>query len=93
MARSVLREHSRVDSILHYLQRRGTRLGVYGHRRVWFWVAVVAWGMRALRNTTGSVPTTVYRAELRPGEVIHVSHKTETYTGKRVRNRRRKPVA
>ena len=93
MARSALSERSRIDSTLHYLQRRGTRLGVYGHRRVWFWVAVVAWGLRAFRNTTGAVPSTVYRAELRPGEVIQVSHRTETYAGKRVRSRRRKPVA
>jgi hypothetical protein len=93
VARTALHERSRIDSTLHYLQRRGTRLGIYGHRRVWFWVAVVAWILRAFRNTTGAVPTTVYRAELRPGEVIHVSHRTETYAGKRVRSLRRKPVA
>jgi hypothetical protein len=93
MARTALHERSRIDSTLHYLQRRGTRLGVYGRRRVWFWVAVVAWGLRAFRNSTGAVPSVVYRSELRPGEAILVSHRPETYAGKRVRSRRRKPVA
>ena len=93
MARSALRQRSRIDRSLRYLQRRGSRKGVYGSSRFWFWVAVSAWGLRKFRNATGAVPSVVFRDELRPGEVIQLSHKTETYAGKRVRNRRRKPVA
>jgi hypothetical protein len=93
MARSALRQRNRIDRSLHHLQRRGTRLGIYGSSRVWFWVAVTAWGLRKFRNVTGAVPSVVFRDELRPGEGIHVSHRPETYKGKRVRNRRRKPVA
>jgi hypothetical protein len=93
MARSALRRRSRIDRNLHHLQRRGIRKGVYGSSRFWFWVAVSAWGLRKFRNVTGAVPSTVYREELRPGEVIHVSHRTETYAGKWVRSRRRKPIA
>jgi hypothetical protein len=92
MARSALRQRSQIDRTLHYLQRRGTREGVYGRSRFWFWVAVTAWGLRKFNNAT-RVPSVVFRDELRPGEVIQLSHKTETHTGKRVRNRRRKPVA
>jgi hypothetical protein len=92
MARSALRP-SRIDHNLGRLQRRGTRKGIYGRSRFWFWVAVTAWGLRKFRNVTGAVPSLVFRDELRPGESIHVSHAAQTYTGKRVRNRRRKPVA
>ena len=93
MARSALRQRSRIDRTLHYLQRRGSRKGVYGSSRFWFWVGVTAWGLRKFRNATGAVPSVVFRDELRPGEVLQLSHKAETYTGKPVRNRRRKPVA
>jgi len=93
MARSALRQRSQIDRTLHYLQRRGSRRGFYGRSRFWFWVGVTAWGLRKFRNATGAVPSVVFRDELRPGEVIQLSHETQTYTGKRVRNRRRKPVA
>jgi hypothetical protein len=92
MARSALRR-SRIDRNLGRLQRRGTRKGIYGSSRFWFWVAVTAWGLRKFRNATGAVPSLVFRDELRPGESIQVSHGTETYAGRRVRSRRRKPVA
>ena len=92
MARSALRR-SRIDRNLGRLQRRGTRKGLYGSSRFWFWMAVTAWGLRKFRNATGAVPSLVFRDELRPGESIQVSHAAETYAGKRVRSRRRKPVA
>ena len=92
MARSALRR-SRIDRNLNRLQRRGVRLGLYGRSRFWFFVAVTVWGLRKFRNVTGAVPSLVFRDELQPGEVIQVSHRLETYGGKRVRSRRRKPVA
>jgi hypothetical protein len=93
MARNAMRHRSGIDGILSYLQRRGSRLGVYGGSRFWFRVAVAAWVLRRIRNVTGAVPSVVYRGELRPGETIRVSNLTETYAGKRVRSRRRTPVA
>ena len=92
MARSAL-NRSNIDRNLARLQRRGTRKGIYGSSRFWFWVAVTAWGLRKFRNVTGAVPSLVFRDELRPGESIQVSHAAATYAGKRVRSRRRKPVA
>jgi hypothetical protein len=93
MARNAMRQRSGIDSALSYLQRRGNRLGVYGSSRFWFWVALAAWALRRFRNVTGAVPSVVYRGELRPGETIRISNLPETYAGKRVRSRRRTPVA
>jgi hypothetical protein len=93
MARSALRQCRQTERTLPSLQRRGPRKGLYGSSRFWFWVGVTAWGLRKFRDATGAVPSVVFRDELRPGEIVQLSHKTETYAGKQVRNRRRKPVA
>lgn len=85
-----LRDRSRTDRLLNRLQSRGVRRGVYGTSRVWLWIAVFAWVSRRLRRAVGSEPLLVYREELRPGEIVTIRHRTETYQGKRVRSRRRK---
>ncbi|HEX6569778.1 MAG TPA: hypothetical protein VF015_11450 [Acidimicrobiales bacterium] len=84
------RLHSRSDRGLRFLQRRGVNKGLFGGSRGWFWVAVASFGLRQFRRAIGSQYELVYRGELKPGEAIHVDHLTETYTGKRVRSRRRK---
>lgn len=81
---------SRIESSLHFLQRRGVNKGVLGSSRGWFWVAVVTWGLRRARRAIGSEYELVYRGELKPGETLQIGHRTETYEGKRVRSRRRK---
>jgi hypothetical protein len=85
-----VRQRSRVERVLRSLQTRGVRRGVYGGSRGWFWVAVVAWGLRRFRRAVGSEAELVYRGELRQGETVQIDHRPETYDGKRVRSRRRK---
>ncbi|HKY65881.1 MAG TPA: hypothetical protein VJM49_05905 [Acidimicrobiales bacterium] len=80
----------RVDRGLHFLQRLGLDKGVLGSSRGWFWVFVVTFGLRRLRRTIGSEYETVWRGEVRPGEVLQIGHLTETYQGRGVRSRRRK---
>lgn len=82
--------NSRIDRGLRLLQTRGVARGVLGTSRGWFWVAVVAWGVRHARRAVGSEYEVVYRGELKPGETIDITHLAETYEGKRVRSRRRK---
>jgi hypothetical protein len=81
---------SRVDTGLHFLERRGVSKGVLGSSRGWFWVAVVTWIIRRLRRAIGSEYELVYRGTLEPGEVVEIGHRDETYGGKPVRSRRRK---
>lgn len=80
----------RVDRGLLFLQRRGLNKGVLGSSRGWFWVFVVTLGMRQFRRAIGSEYDTVWRGEVRPGEVLQIGHLTETYEGRRVRSRRRR---
>jgi hypothetical protein len=87
------RDRSRLDRTLERMQRRGVRRGVYGSSRMWFWIAVFAWGSRRLRRAVGSESVLVYRGELRPGETVQIGHLPETYQGKRVRSRRRRIVS
>lgn len=84
------RRTSRVDSILRYLQRRGMRLGVRGSSRGWFWVFLVAFGLRRLRRAIGSEYEVVWQGEVKPGETLRIGHLVDTYSGKQVRSRRRK---
>jgi hypothetical protein len=84
------RRKSRLDTVLRLLQRRGMNLGVLGRSRSWFWVFVAAFGIRRFRRAIGSEYELVYRGELKPGEVIQIDHRAETYEGRRVRSRRRR---
>jgi hypothetical protein len=84
------RDQSRIERQLRRLQRLGARRGVFGDSRVWLWIFVFAWGSRMLRRAAGSEALLVFRDEIRPGESIHISHKAETYQGRKVRSRRRK---
>ncbi|HET6774011.1 MAG TPA: hypothetical protein VFH36_11910 [Acidimicrobiales bacterium] len=84
---------ARIDRGLHFLQRRGVSKGVIGSSRGWFWVAVVTWTVRRVRRAIGSEYELVYRGTLKPGEVLEIGHRTETYDGRRVRARRRKVQA
>jgi hypothetical protein len=81
---------SRTDRTLRFLQSRGVQRGVYGSSRSWFWVAVITFGLRRLRRVIGSEYDVVYRGELKPGEVLQIGHRAETYEGKKVRVRRRR---
>jgi hypothetical protein len=56
-------------------------------------VAVVTWTVRRVRRAIGSEYELVYRGTLKPGEVLEIGHRTETYDGRRVRARRRKVQA
>ena len=80
MARA-LRPESRIDRGLRLVQSHGSRRGVRGDSRAWFWVT------RRVRRAIGSEPAVVYRGELQPGDTIEISHLTETYGGKSVRRR------
>jgi hypothetical protein len=84
---------SRLERGLHFLQRRGLNKGVLGSSRRWFWVFVVTLGVRWFRRMIGSEYDTVWQGEVRPGEVLQIGHIAETYQGRRVRSRRRKPTA
>jgi hypothetical protein len=81
---------SRVDRGLQYLERRGRRLGLFGHSRGWLWVFVAAVGLRRFRRVIGSEYEVVWQGEVRPGETLEIGHRAETYDGRRVRSRRRK---
>jgi hypothetical protein len=83
---------SPVDRGLGFLQRRGVHRGIYGGSRGWFWVAVITFGLRRLRKAIGSEYDVLYQGELKPGEVLQIGHRTETYEGKQVRSRRRRIV-
>jgi hypothetical protein len=86
----VPRTSSRIDAGLHFLQRRGVARGLRGSSRTWFWIAVGSWGLRRFRRAIGSEYELLYRGTLKPGEVLQIDHRAETYGGKRVRSRRRK---
>lgn len=81
---------SRTDTRLRRLQSLGISRGVLGTSRGWFWVAVVAFGLRQVRRVIGSEYEVVYRGELKAGEGVHIAHLPETREGGRVRARRRK---
>lgn len=84
------KQKSRLDAALRFGQRRGLNKGVLGSSRPWFWVFVASWGIRRFRRAIGSEYELVYRGDLRPGEVLQIGHRAETYAGKPVRSRRRK---
>lgn len=84
------KQKSRLDAALRFSQRRGLNKGVLGSSRPWFWVFVASWGIRRLRRAIGSEYELVYRGDLRPGEVLQIGHRAETYAGRTVRSRRRK---
>jgi hypothetical protein len=86
MARA-LRPESRIDRGLRLVQSHGSRRGIRGGSRGWFWVFVVVWVSRRVRHAIGSEPAVVYRGELQPGDTIEISHQTETYGGNSVRRR------
>jgi hypothetical protein len=81
---------SRTDIRLRRLQSLGVSRGVLGTSRRWFWVAVVAFGLRQARRVIGSEYEIVYRGEIKAGEGVHIAHLPETREGGRVRARRRK---
>jgi hypothetical protein len=88
-----IRGRSGLDRVLRLLQTRGISRGLFGGSRGWFYVLLGVVGLRQLRKRIGSVPDVVYQGELRPGETILIGHKAETYEGKAVRSRRRRPVS
>jgi hypothetical protein len=81
---------SRTDRILRTLQSRGVQRGVLGASRGWFWIAVVAWGLRRARRIIGSEPEVVFRGELKPGHAIQIDHLTEVYGEPKKRRRGRR---
>ena len=83
----------RLDGPLRYLQTRSVNKGILGASSTWFWIGVITWGIRFARRTFGSHYELVYRGTLRPGEAVQIAHKAETYSGERVRSRRRKVEA
>ncbi len=87
-----LRDRTRTDRLLQFLQSHGVRRRLYGSSRAWLYVALGAYVLRRARRAVGSEAALVYRGELRPGETIRIAHKPETYAGKKVRSRRRTPV-
>ena len=87
-----LRDRTRTDRLLQFLQNRGVRGSIYGSSKTWLYVAFGAYVLRRVRRAVGSESELVYRGELRPGETVRIAHKPETYAGKKVRSRRRTPV-
>jgi hypothetical protein len=54
------------------LVRTGLRRGVLEGSRGWLYVGLAAGGLRLLRRAVAPEPTTVYRAELKPGEGLEI---------------------
>jgi hypothetical protein len=86
----VAKLHSRLDSVLLFFQRRSFNKGVFKASRIWLAIGVTSWVLRLLRRVVVGEYELVYRGTVQPGEVLQISHSPETYTGKRVRSRRRK---
>jgi hypothetical protein len=86
----VAKLNSRVDSVLLYLQRRSINKGVLNASRTWLAIGIAGWVLRLLRRSIVGDYELVYRGTLKPGEVLQIDHQAETYSGKRVRSRRRK---
>jgi hypothetical protein len=80
---------TRNDRLLTFLQRTGMRKGVMGTSRGWLYVFVGTFALRRLRRAIGSEPEVVYRGELKPGQAFTIDHLPETYSGRRVRVRRK----
>jgi hypothetical protein len=80
---------TRNERALVFLQRTGMRKGVMGTSRGWLYVFVGTFALRRLRKAIGSEPEVVYRGELKPGEAFTIDHLPETYSGRRVRVRRK----
>lgn len=84
---------SRSERALHLLQTTGMRKGFLGTSRAWTYVFFGTLVLRRLRKAVGSEPDVVYRGELKPGESFTIDHLPETYSGKRVKVRRRRGAA
>jgi hypothetical protein len=84
---------TRSERSLHYLQTVGMRKGLLGTSRGWLYVFFGTFVLRRLRKAIGSEPEIVFRGELKAGEAFTIDHLPETYSGKRVRVRRRKGAA
>lgn len=81
---------SRIDRGLRFFERQGRVRGLFGHSRGWLWVFVAAMGIRHFRRAIGSEYEVVWQGEVRPGEILEIGHRTETYDGRHVRSRRRR---
>ena len=64
MARASRPESRGIDRGLRLVQSHGSRRGVRGDSRAWFWVFVVVWVTRRVRRAIGSEPAVVYRGQL-----------------------------
>ena len=73
-------------SVLSDLRRRALTKGLFGGSRVWLFLGIAAWSLRALKWALRPDPKTVYKGRLLVGETIVLTHEPAAPT----RRKRRK---
>jgi hypothetical protein len=73
-------------SVLSDLRRRALTKGLFGGSRVWLFLGLAAWSLRALKWALRPDPKTVYKGRLLVGETIVLTHEPAPPT----RRKRRK---
>lgn len=73
-------------SVLSDLRRRALTKGLFGGSRVWLFLGIAAWSVRALKWALRPDPKTVYKGRLLVGETIVLTHEPAAPT----RRKRRK---
>ena len=68
-----------MGKILIYVWRTAVQRGLLGGDRTWMTVFAVFGAAKLMRRIAGSVPETVYREELAPGQALIITHLTETF--------------
>lgn len=56
-----------------YLRQRALAQGFLGESKFWMRLGVVLWSVHLIRRLTSGGPTTVYEAELEPGQTLVIS--------------------
>lgn len=62
-----------------YVWRTAVQRGALGGSRPWMTVFAAMAAVRIMKRISGSVPETVFSAELEPGESLIINHLAETY--------------
>jgi hypothetical protein len=73
-------------SVLSDLRRRALTKGLFGGSRVWLFLGIAAWSVRALKWALRPDPKTVYKGRLLVGETVVLTHEPAAPT----RRKRRK---
>ena len=65
--------------MLTFLWRNAVQKGLFGGNRTWMTLFAVIGAAKLMRRMSGSVPETVFKGELKPGESLLISHLTTTF--------------